>query len=193
MTKLSSNDSTSETVTIEHAQKDMCKGYANGSLGIIVSGLMWLISAAVTYQYSAKQAVWALLIGGMLIHPVSVLFYKIIGLNGSHTKGNQLGNLAMEGTIFMIMCLPIAFGLSLQHTEWFFQGMLLIIGGRYLTFSSIYGIKLYWILGASLGVAAYLLFYNSVQSFGTLLAGSLIEISFGIFMFLSFRRNNKNA
>lgn len=193
MTKLSSNDSTNKTDTIEHAQKDMCKGYANGSLGIIVSGLMWLISAAVTYQYSVKQAVWALLIGGMLIHPVSVLFYKIIGLNGSHTKGNQLGNLAMEGTIFMIMCLPIAFGLSLQHTEWFFQGMLLIIGGRYLTFSSIYGIKLYWILGASLGVAAYLLFYNSVQSFGTLLAGSLIEISFGLFMFLSFRRNNKNA
>ena len=67
MTKLSSNDSTNKTDTIEHAQTDMCKGYANGSLGIIVSGLMWLISAAVTYQYSAKQAVWALLIGGMLV------------------------------------------------------------------------------------------------------------------------------
>jgi uncharacterized membrane protein (UPF0136 family) len=91
------------------------------------------------------------------------------------------------------MCLPIAFGLSLQYTEWFFQGMLLIIGGRYLTFSSIYGIRLYWILGAVLGVAAYLLFYNSVQSLGTLLTGSLIEISFGLFMFLSFRRNNKNV
>jgi hypothetical protein len=193
MTEQSSNGSINKTDTITQAQTDMCRGYANGSLGIIVSGLMWLISAAVTYQYSAKQAVWTLLIGGMLIHPLSVLLYKIIGLSGSHTKGNQLGNLGMEGTIFMIMCLPITFGLSLQHTEWFFQGMLLIIGGRYLTFSTIYGIRLYWILGATLGVAAYLLFYNSVQSFGTLLTGSLIEISFGIFMFLSFRRNNKNA
>lgn len=193
MTEKLSNDSINKTDTIVQAQTDMRRGYGNGSIGVIVSGLVWLISAAVTNQYSAKQAVWTLLIGGMIIHPVSVLLYKIIGLSGNHTKGNQLGNLAMEGTIFMIMCLPIAFGLSLQHTEWFFQGMLLIIGGRYLTFSSIYGIRLYWILGASLGIAAYLLFYYTVQSFGTLLTGSLIEISFGVFMFLSFRRNNKNV
>jgi len=39
----------------------------------------------------------------------------------------------MEGTIFMIMCLPLALGLSLQHAEWFFQGMLLIIVGSYST------------------------------------------------------------
>jgi hypothetical protein len=193
MVEKSLNAPINSTDTLVQAQTDMCRGYANGSIGIIVSGLMWLISAIVTYQYSANQAVWTLLIGGMLIQPVSVLLYKIIGLSGSHTKGNPLGKLGMEGTIFMIMCLPIAFGLSLQHTQWFFQGMLLIIGGRYLTFSSIYGIRLYWILGAVLGVAAYLLFYNSVQSLGTLLTGSLIEISFGLFMFLSFRRNNKNV
>ena len=178
--------------TLVQVQTDMRRGYANGSIGIIVSGLTWLISLIVTYQYSASQAVWTLLIGGMLIHPVSVILYKTIGLSGNHTKGNPLGNLAMEGTIFMIMCLPIAFMLTLQHTEWFFQGMLLIIGGRYLTFSSIYGIKLYWIFGAILGIAAYLLFKNNVQSFGTLLTGALIEILFGLFMFISFRRNNKN-
>jgi hypothetical protein len=193
MAEKSSNDPINTTNTLAQAQTDMCKGYANGSIGIIVSGLIWLISAAVAYQYSANTAVWSFLIGGMFIHPVSVLLCKMIGLSGSHTKGNPLGNLAMEGTIFMIMCLPIAFGLSLQYVEWFFQGMLLIISGRYLTFSSIYGIRFYWILGAVLAVAAYLLFYNRVQSFGTLLTGSLIEISFGLFMFLSFRRNNKNV
>jgi hypothetical protein len=47
------------------------------------------------------------------------------------------------------------------------------------------------VLGAVLGVVAYLLFYNSVQSFATLLPDSIIEISFGIFMFLFFRRDNK--
>ena len=192
MAEKPSNDPLNMTDTLVQFQTDMRRGYANGSIGIIVSGLAWLISAIVTYQYSASQAVWSLLIGGMLIHPVSVLLYKTIGLSGNHTKGNPLGNLGMEGTIFMIMCLPIAFGLSLQYTQWFFQGMLLIIGGRYLTFSSIYGIKLYWILGAILGVAAYLLFKNNVQSLGTLLTGAIIEILFGLFMFLSFRRNNKN-
>lgn len=192
MAEKSLNDPINMTDTLVQFQTDMRRGYANGSIGIIVSGLAWLISAIVTYQYSASKAVWTLLIGGVLIHPVSVLLYKTIGLSGNHTKGNPLGNLGMEGTIFMIMCIPIAFGLSLQHMQWFFQGMLLIIGGRYLTFSSIYGIKLYWILGAILGIAAYLLFKNNVQSFTTLLTGALIEILFGFFMFLSFRRNNKD-
>ena len=193
MAEKSINDSINSIDTIAQAQTDMCKGYANGSLGILVSGFMWLISAIVAYQYSENKSVWALLIGGMLIHPVSLLLYKIIGLKGNHTKGNPLGNLAMEGTFFMIMCLPIAYGLSLQNTQWFFQAMLLIIGGRYLTFSTIYGTKIYWILGATLGVAAYILFRFNMPSFVTLLTGSAIEISFGLFMFLSFRRNNKNG
>ena len=193
MNEKSSSEPINETDTFKQAQTDMCIGYANGSIGIIVSGFIWLISAFISYQYSPKQAIWTLLIGGMFIHPVGMLLSKVIGLPGTHTKGNRLGNLAMEGTIFMIMCLPLAFGLSLQHAEWFFQGMLLIIGGRYLTFASIYGFKLYWILGTVLGLAAYLLFYFKVQSLGTLLTGSLIEISFGLLMFFSFRRNDLNG
>ena len=117
MTEKSSNDAINKTSTFRLAQIDMCKGYADGSIGIIISGLIWLISATISYQHSAKQAVWTLLIGGMCIHPVGVFLSKVIGLRGTHTKGNPLGNLAMEGTIFMIMCLPLAFGLSLQHAE----------------------------------------------------------------------------
>jgi hypothetical protein len=190
MNEKSSSEPINKTDSFTQAQKDMCKGYANGSIGIIVSGFIWLISAFISYQYSPKQAIWTLLIGGMFIHPVGMLLSKVVRLPGTHTKGNRLGNLAMEGTIFMIMCLPLAFGLSLQHAEWFFQGMLLIIGGRYLTFATIYGLKLYWILGAVLGVAAYLLFYFKVQSFGSLLTGSVIEISFGLSLFFLFRRDN---
>jgi len=187
------NSPLNKTDTFEHAQTDMCKGYASGSIGVIVSGLIWLISATICYHYSAKQAVWALLIGGMFIHPVGVILSKVIGLSGTHSKGNSLGNLAMEGTIFMIMCLPLAFGLSFQHVEWFFQGMLLIIGGRYLTFASVYGVRLYWVLGAMLGIAAYLLFYFKAASFISLLTGSIIEISFGFSIFFFFRREKQTS
>ena len=131
---------------------------------------------------------WTLLIGGVFIHPLSILLSKTVGLRGKHAKDNPLGKLAMEGTIFMLMCLPLAFGLSLQKTDWFFQGMLLIIGGRYLTFSSIYGNKLYWVLGAIIGIAAYFLFSFKIQSSFSALTGSLIEISFGFIMIILFRR-----
>lgn len=185
------NDPIAATATLAEAQTDMRRGYADGSLGIMVSGTVWLIAAAVSDRLSAEQAIWTLLLGGVLIHPLSVLLYKILGLSGKHTKGNPLGNLGMEGTLFMMMCLPVAFGLSLHYPQWFFQGMLLIIGGRYLTFATLYGNRLYWILGAVLGASAYLLFYSGIASSGTLLTGAVIEISFGLFMFRSFRRNSK--
>ena len=173
---------------ITQAQIDMCKAYGNGSLGVLSSGLIWLISAIVAFQYSDKSAMWTLLIGGMLIHPLSIVLSKTMGLKGVHSKENPLGKLAMEGTIFMLMCLPLTLGLSLQKSEWFFQGMLLIIGGRYLTFTTIYGIKLYWILGVTLGIAAYLLFSFKIQSSFSALTGSLIEILFGLFILILFRR-----
>jgi len=43
MTEKLSNDPINKTATFRLAQTDMCKDYANGSIGIIVSGLIWLI------------------------------------------------------------------------------------------------------------------------------------------------------
>ena len=184
-----SDNSSNNNLMIDKAQADMCKGYAFGSLGILTSGLMWLISAFVSYYYTPIEAIWTLLIGGALITPVSSVFEKLIGLKG-HSVDNPLKNLAMEGTIWMIMCIFIAYGLSMQNVEWFFQAMLLIIGGRYLTFATLYGKKLYWIFGASLGMSAFLLFRLQIQSFGSLLTGAIIEIVFGFLMYFIYRKSN---
>ncbi len=191
MKNSSTSNPMSSSSSVAQAQADMSTGYGDGALGMLVSGLVWLLASIVAYQFSDKQAIWTLLIGGMFIYPLSVLVAKIMKLKGEHTKGNPLGNLAMEGTVFMLICLPIAFGLSLQHSAWFFQGMLLIIGGRYLTFASIYGNKVYWILGAALGASAYILFSLNIQSFGSALTGSLIELIFGVFVFINFKKQRE--
>ncbi|WP_446916589.1 DUF7010 family protein, partial [Klebsiella pneumoniae] len=88
--------------------------------GVFVSGIVWLTTAAVIDSFSTKQAIWALLIGGGLIHPISTLLNKMMGVKMATSKGNPLTGLAMEGTIFMMMTIPIAYGLSLQRPEWFF-------------------------------------------------------------------------
>lgn len=177
--------------SIRQHQKDMRDGYGNGALGIIVSGLVWIVSAIVAFQFSEKHAIWTLFFGGTMIFPLSMLLGKVAGIRGTHKKGNPLGNLALEGTVLMIMCIPIAYVVSLQQSAWFFNAMLLIIGGRYLTFNSIYGIKLYWLLGALLGIAGYLLFIFRVPSFGSALTGGIIEIIFGGYMLVSFRKNSR--
>ena len=188
MTQKTTKETPEDYITLEKAQTDMCKGYAFGSLGIVTSGMMWLVSAFVSHYYSPKLAIWSLLIGGALISPVSNILGKLIGLKG-HSSWNPLKNLAMENTIWMLMCIPIAYGLSTQNVAWFFQSMLLIIGGRYLTFSTLYGKKFYWVLGATLGVFAYLLFSLHAQAFMTLLAGGSIELFFGTFLYFSYRKS----
>ena len=69
--------------------------------------------------------------------------------------------------------------------------MLLIIGVRYLIFQSIYGMKVYWILGlilivaGSVGLEANLPFYT----FG--ITGGVIELLFSIFILQKDRKNFK--
>jgi hypothetical protein len=177
-----------EIQNINIAQLDMRVGYSNGYSGVIVSGVVWFAAGLVAVYGSSAQAVWALLIGGMFIHPIGILFNKILGASGSHATTNPLGKLAMEGTIFMIMCMPLAYALSLQKVEWFFQGMLMSIGGRYLTFATIFGTRLFWLLGALLGMAAYLLFSLKSPAHVSVFAGSAIELTFGLVMLTMTRR-----
>ncbi len=186
MTVVNTNQVTEGAVNdlqnLKVAQHDLRKAYTNGYIGVLVSGLAWLTAALVFLYVSPEKAVWTLLIGGVLIHPVSMLLNKVLGASGAHTKNNPLGRLAMEGTIFMILCIPLAYGLSLQKVEWFFQGMLLIIGGRYLHFATLYGTRLYWALSIGLSVAAYLLFTMNAPAYMAVLAGAAIEIIFGVVM-----------
>lgn len=173
-------------MNLQDAQQDMKNGYGYGSVGVIVSGIVWLISSLAVNFYSSKNGIWTLMIGGMLIFPVANLIGKLIGLKGGHDKNNPLAKLTMEGTIWMIMCIPLAYGLSLMKAEWFFQGMLMIIAGRYLTFATVYGVRIYWVLGAMLGVAAYILFKLEATAFISALTGGLIEIILGTIIYISY-------
>jgi hypothetical protein len=182
---------------LQDAQGDMRNGYGYGAVGVFVSGIVWLLSSLIANSHSSQTAIWTLIIGGILIFPLATLIGKLIGIKGGHNKNNPLGKLAMEGTIWMIMCIPLAYGLSLNKAEWFFQGMLMIIAGRYLTFASIYGIRIYWVLGTILGLASYTLFKLEAGNFSSALAGGLIEIIFGIIIYGLYiydkKRDNKRT
>lgn len=188
------SENTQESITthpdsIKAAQSDLRKNYANGSFGVLASSLVWLAAAIVAHLVSPQIAVWSLFFGGMLIYPLGLILTKMMGVSAKHSKQNPLGKLIMEGTIFMLMCIPLALLLSLQNPAWFFQGMLLIIGGRYLSFSTLYGLKTYWILGGCLGLAAFGLFFVNASALVSALSGSIIELGFSIFLWISFRSN----
>lgn len=176
----------------QDAQADMRNGYGNGSVGAFTSGIVWITASLMTNYNSPEKGIWALIIGGMFIFPLSILISKLLGIKGSHDSNNPLGKLAMEGTIWMLMSMPLAYGLSLIKPELFFQGMLMIIAGRYLTFTSIYGMRMYWILGGLLSLAACALFKMEANAFVSALTGGLTEVIFGVVIYIQYKNKQSS-
>lgn len=164
------------------AQRDLRVAYCAGGPGVLASAIAWACAAAVAAFVSPRQAVLALFVGGMLIHPLGLLITKALGRSGSHAKGNPLAALALESTILMLLCLPIAWALSLHRLDWFFPAMLLIIGGRYLLFTTMYGLRTYWLLGATLAVAGFALVVLLAPPAAAALTGALIELAFAVYL-----------
>ena len=171
------------------AQEDMRKAYLGGGPGAFVSGIVWL-SAGITALMSTQNiSVIVFFFGGMLIHPIGMLLSKALKRSGKHQDGNPLSHLAMESTIILFIGLFIAY-LTLQFRPyWFFSIMILIIGGRYLIFSSIYGMRIYWVFGATLILAGIfgVLFNKQFHLMG--IVGGIIEI---LFSFIIIKKELKN-
>ncbi|TDM09425.1 MAG: hypothetical protein C4K60_09170 [Ideonella sp. MAG2] len=175
-------------MTMDEYQRDMRLAYLSGAPGMLCSAAAWLVAAAVAFQVSAPASVLALLAGGLFIYPASILVCKALGSSGKHAKSNPLGSLAIEGSLWLVFCLPIAYAVSKYNVAWFFPCMMLVIGGRYFTFHTLYGLRLYWVCGAVLAAAAYLLAAFKAPPPAAALSGSAIEIIFAIIILVRHRR-----
>lgn len=173
--------------SIAAAQSDMRNAYYGGAPGIVTSGTAWLLAGLVALTATPWTGILTLVFGGMFILPVSVVLCRLIGCSGKHSKGNPLAPLAMEGTIWMVLCIPIALAAALYRVEWFFPAMLFVIAGRYLTFSTVYGMRVYWLFGAALIAAAMVVLFFRPPVFIGALAGSVVEYVFGISVFITHK------
>lgn len=173
---------------IPKAQADMRHAYFGGAFGLFVSGAMWLAAGGAAATGATKNTIIVLFVGGMLIHPLAVLACKLAGRPGAHTEGNPLGALALESTVILLIGVMLSLLLAQFRLELFFPAMLLVIGGRYLVFQTLYGRRIYWLCGgvlAALGVASAML---KLPTPITALAGGFIEVIFGVLVLCQERR-----
>lgn len=175
--------------TFSGAQADMRRAYCSGAPGVLVSGCAWLAAGLVAALRSPSLAVLVLLVGGALIHPASIVLNKVLGRAGAHTPGNPLGVLAIEGTVWFLAGIVIAYGLRALRLEWFFPAMLLLIGGRYLTFQTIYGLRVYWLCGAILGGAGLVLGLMRAPVPVAAFSGAGVELVFAALLFARDKRS----
>ena len=134
------------------------------------------------------MAVFVLLVGGALILLASVALCKMLGRAGTYEPGNPVGILAIEGTFWLLAGIAIAYGIHVLRPEWFFPAMLLVIGGRYLTFQSLYELRIYWVCGAALCFAGLGLALARAPIAVSALSGAAIELIFAAFVFAQAKR-----
>jgi hypothetical protein len=173
---------------IEAAQSEMRHGYLGGAPGLFVSAAMWLAAGVVATTESARSGALALFFGGMLIHPLAVLACKMAGRPGTHARGNPLGALALESTAILLLGVMLALALGQYRWELFFPAMLLVIGGRYLLFQTLYGRRIYWLCGgvlAAVGIAAATM---RLPAPIVALTGGVTEAVFGAIILAGHRR-----
>ncbi len=179
--------------TMVNAQREMRLAHYGGAPGMLTSATVWLVAGIVSLVGSSERAIWALFIGGVLISPVSRLLTKALGRTGKHSTDNPLGTLALATTFWMILMMPLAYGVSRLRIEWFFPAMLVIIGGRYLTFFTIFGARIYWFCGGALALAGLALGRaNASPSLGAF-SGAAIEAAFAVALFVTTRREGADA
>lgn len=174
--------------TLADFQADMRRGYLWGATGIMTSGFVWLVAGFVACFHDPRAAIWTLFIGASFIVPVSNLVDKLLGAPGKHSKGNRLSALALETTVFMLMCLPLAYVLSIFRINLFFPAVMMIIGGRYVTFGTVYGTPLYWILGGLLGLGAFASLALALPPHMAAWVGAGIELVFGAWLLVAKRK-----
>jgi hypothetical protein len=176
-------------IPTEAHQQEMRHAHYDGAPGILVSGLVWIAATLVGYLIGTHQAVWTLLIGGALIHPLSLVVTKALGRPATTGKTNALNQLGIASTIWLTLCCAMSYGLYLLKPEFFFPAMMATIGSRYLIFASMYGNPIFWVMGICLIVAGTLIILTAISPATAAAIGGLIELLFAFYVFTRASRN----
>lgn len=148
-------------MTRAKAQLTMRETYLNGGPGVCISGAVWLLAADLVYMHGFKAGMIAFFLGGIFIHPTSIVAVKAIRKAPPPSPPDK-GLVQLS-----VLTLPILFGglylayiLSAQNQNLFYPVMAAAIGLRYLIFQRIYGLQTFVALGViliAIGIGSHFL------------------------------------
>lgn len=128
---------------ISDAQQEVRSVYRDGVVGQTVSGLIWLLSAALGTWVSVPAGVIALAVGGMFIFPLTQLALRIFGGPTTLRSENPLNGLAMQVAFIVPLSIPVIGAAALYNVDWFYPAFMVIVGAHYLPFVFLYGMREY--------------------------------------------------
>ncbi len=168
------------------AQAEMRRSFVNGGPGAVVSGFVWAAAAITLQSTSFEKAFVVLFFGGMFIFPIGAIIVRGLMRRPGPSPDNRLGTIALESTIAMIGGFFPAFLLLRLEPTLAFPVAAIAVGTHYFAFSSVYGKKDFWALGAVITAMGVLDATAPGKLFvGLIWSVALVEILFGLYLTLA--------
>lgn len=135
---------------VREAQEEVRSVFVGGAVGQAVSGVLWLLSAALGTWVGERAAITVLVLGGFLIFPLTSLTLKLLAGRGGLRRENPFNGLAMQSAFILPLSLPIVAAAALYNLNWFFPAFMIALGVHYLPFITLYGMWQFGVLAAAL-------------------------------------------
>lgn len=165
-------------MNILEAQREMRSAFLGGFAGQLVSGLIWLIAAALGTWASPGYGMAALFFGSMAIFPLTRLGVRLLGRPGKVSLENKLWELGVQAAFTVPLNFLLVGAATLYHESWFFPAAMIAVGSHYLPFITLYGMKVFGVLGSLLVMlgASLALYGPELFSLGGWLTGAILII-----------------
>lgn len=147
---------------VHDAQREVRTVYVGGFWGQLVSSLIWLTSALLGTFVSPRASIFAVVLGGFFIFPVTQLLLRLGGRPASLSAANPLGQLGMQIAFTLPMSMLLLAPVTAFRLSWFFPALLILVGAHYLPFTFLYGMRMFTPLAAILiGMGVVIALYLS--------------------------------
>lgn len=169
-------------MNIIDSQREMRSAFLGGFAGQLVSGLIWLIAAALGTWLSPVSGMAALFFGSMGIFPLTQLVVRLLGRPGKVSPANGLWPLGSQVAFTVPLNFLLVGAATLYRESWFFPAAMIVVGSHYLPFITLYGMKLFGLLAGLLVLGGFALGLYGPQIFH--LGGWLTGVILIVFAFV---------
>jgi len=174
---------------VSEAQQEARSTFFGGAPGQVVSGVIWLMSAALATWVGRVPAMLMLAVGGAFIFPITSLVLTLAGRRPVLSPGNPFTALFMQVAFTIPLVIPVILGATAHREGWFFPGFLIVVGAHYLPFVFLYGMRLYAALAIILVAGGIAIGMTRSESFtiGGWFGGAVL-LGFGTALWLAQAR-----
>ncbi|GIK73524.1 MAG: hypothetical protein BroJett021_25120 [Chloroflexota bacterium] len=137
-------------MSILDAQREMRRAFLGGFAGQLIAGVIWAASAAFTLLAAPNVGIAVLFFGSMAIFPLTQGLLRLIGRPAKVGAENGLWALGAQIAFTVPLNFLLVFAATFYRHDWFYPAAMIAVGAHYLPFVTLYGMRMFAVLGALL-------------------------------------------